>query len=79
VARALWRPAPDFTTAAEAWLAAGGPHHTVLSSALNVETIADFAQIAGVELLVIDGDTRMREFANEMRWNDAAHRIAPER
>ena len=57
VARALWRPAPDFATAAEAWLAAGGPHHTVLSSALDVETIADFAEIAGVELLVIDADT----------------------
>jgi len=79
VARALWRPAPNFTTAAEAWLAAGGPHHTVLSSALDVEVIADFAEIAGVELLVIDSDTTMRQFANELRWNDAAHRIAPER
>jgi L-arabinose isomerase len=79
VARALWRPAPDFATAAEAWLAAGGPHHTVLSTALDVETISDFAEIAGVELLVIDADTRMRQFRNELRWNDAAHRIAPER
>jgi len=79
VARALWRPAPNFTTAAEAWLAAGGPHHTVLSSALDVEVIADFAEIAGVELLVIDSNTTMRQFANELRWNDAAHRIAPER
>ena len=32
VARALWRPQPDLATAAEAWLAAGGPHHTVLST-----------------------------------------------
>ena len=79
VARALWRPAPDFVTAAEAWLAAGGPHHTVLSSALDLETIVDFAEIAGVELLVIDADTRMREFRNELRWNDAAYRVAPER
>jgi len=79
VARALWLPAPDFATAAEAWLAAGGPHHTVLSSALDVETIADFAEIAGIELLVIDADTRMRQFHNELRWNDAARRVAPER
>ncbi len=79
VARALWRPAPDFTTAAEAWLAAGGPHHTVLSSALDVEAIADFARIAGIELLVIDADTRLRQFANELRWNDAAHRLSRDR
>ena len=44
VARAVWRPAPDFATAAEAWLAAGGPHHTVLQLALDTETIADFAR-----------------------------------
>ena len=79
VARALWRAAPDFATAAEAWLAAGGPHHTVLSSALDVEVITDFAEIAGVELLVIDADTTMRQFRNELRWNDAAYRLGPER
>ena len=31
VARAVWKPAPDLSTSAEAWLTAGGPHHTVLS------------------------------------------------
>ena len=79
VARALWRPAPDFATAAEAWLAAGGPHHTVLSSALDVEVITDFAEIAGIELVVIDADTRMRQLRNELRWNDAAYRAVRER
>jgi L-arabinose isomerase len=76
VARAVWKPKPDFATAAEAWLLAGGPHHTVYSAALDSETLSDFAQIAGVELLLIDAGTRMRDFANELRWNQAYHRLA---
>lgn len=58
VARALWQPRPDFATAAEAWLVAGGSHHTVFTAALGLEAIADLAEIAGVELVWIDADTR---------------------
>jgi L-arabinose isomerase len=76
VARALWQPRPDFATACEAWLAAGGPHHTVFTAALDSEIIADFAEIAGIELLRIDGETRIRGFANELRWNQAYYRLA---
>jgi L-arabinose isomerase len=76
VARALWRPRPDLPTAAEAWLVAGGPHHTVLSAQLDVEIVADFAEIAGIELVVIDAETRMRDFTRELRWNQAYHRLA---
>jgi L-arabinose isomerase len=60
VARAVWQPRPDFTTAAEAWLVAGGSHHTVFTAALGLEAIADLAEIAGVELVSIDADTRGR-------------------
>ena len=66
VARALWEPKPDFTTAVEAWLRAGGPHHTVLCRAIGTEAFADFAEIAGIELLVIDEhdpDPRYRQRA----------------
>jgi len=76
VARAVWKPRPDFATAAEAWLLAGGPHHSAFSAALDIETIIDFATIAGLELLLIDEHTRMRDFANEVRWNQAYHRLA---
>jgi L-arabinose isomerase len=55
VARAVWRPKPSFSVATETWLEAGGPHHTVLSFPLGVETFADFATMAGLELVVIDG------------------------
>jgi L-arabinose isomerase len=76
VARALWRPRPNLAAAAEAWLAAGGPHHTVLSDALDTEAFADLAEIAGIELVVIDAETRMRDFGRELRWNQAYYRLA---
>jgi L-arabinose isomerase len=76
VARALWKPKPDFATATEAWLRAGGPHHSVLSRAIGSEAFADLAEIAGIELLVIDETTRIRDVANELRWNQAYYRLA---
>jgi L-arabinose isomerase len=75
VARALWRPRPDFATAAEAWLTAGGPHHTVFTTALDAQAIDDFAAIAGIELVRIDSDTRIRDVRNEIRWNNAYYRL----
>jgi len=76
VARAVWKPRPDLRTSAEAWLTAGGPHHTVLSAAVGVDALADLAEMVGVELLVIDADTTIRQFAKELRWNQAYHRLA---
>jgi L-arabinose isomerase len=76
VARAVWRPAPNLRTSAEAWLTAGGPHHTVLSTALTSEHLWDLSEILGTELVVIDADTRMRQFVKELRWNAAYYRLA---
>ena len=76
VARALWRPKPSLATSAEAWLAAGGAHHTVLCSALQIGALEDLAEIAGLELVVIDGETRVRDLAKELRWNQAYYRLA---
>ena len=76
VARAVWEPRPDLATAAEAWLLAGGPHHTALCRAIGSEVLADFAEIAGLELLVIDADTRVGAFQKELRWNQAYFHLA---
>ena len=76
VARALWRPKPDFAVATEAWLRAGGPHHSVLCRAIGTEVFQDLAEIAGIELVVIDERTRIRDVANELRWNQAYYRLA---
>jgi L-arabinose isomerase len=76
VARAVWEPKPDFKTSTESWLVAGGPHHTVLSSAVGTEELCDFAEMINTELLVIDAETRTRRFADEIRWNKAYYRLA---
>jgi L-arabinose isomerase len=76
VARAVWKPEPDFATSAEAWLTAGGAHHTVLTTAVGIEVFEDFAEIARTELLVIDKHTTRRGFRQEVRWNSAYHRLA---
>ena len=76
VARAVWKPAPDFATSASAWLTAGAAHHTVMSTALGVDAFRDFADIAQTELLVIDESTTLREFTKEVHWNQAYYRLA---
>ena len=76
VARAVWKPRPDFATSTEAWLTAGGAHHTVLSTAAGVEAFEIFADLSGTELLVIDESTTRRGFRDQVRWNQAYHRLA---
>ena len=72
----MWRPDPDLRTSTEAWLTAGGPHHTVLSTALTTEHLDDLAEMTGTELVLIDADTTVRGLAEELRWNQAYHRLA---
>jgi L-arabinose isomerase len=76
VARAVWSPRPELSTAAEAWLMAGGSHHSVFTMALGLEPLRDLAQIAGIELLVINEHTTIPQFANELRWNQAYYHLA---
>ena len=76
VARAVWKPEPDFATSAAAWLTAGAAHHTVMSTAVGLEVFEDFAEIAKNELVVIDKNTNLRDFGRELRWNQAYYRLA---
>ncbi|MFD7628638.1 L-arabinose isomerase [Streptomyces sp. NPDC059851] len=76
VARAVWHPRPDLRTSTEAWLTAGAPHHTVLTTALGGEELEDLAEMLRTELAVIDEDTTIGRFTRELRWNQAYHRLA---
>ncbi|WP_327179708.1 L-arabinose isomerase [Streptomyces sp. NBC_01335] len=76
VARAVWRPRPNLRTSTETWLTAGGPHHTVLTTALGAEHLDDLAEMLRTELVLIDASTTPRQFARELRWNQAYHRLA---
>jgi len=75
VARALWVPDPNLKIAATAWIAAGGAHHTALSRALTVDHLENFADMAGMEFALIDRDTKIRDFNNELRWNEVYYRL----
>ena len=75
VARALWIPRPSLKVAATTWILAGGAHHTGFSQALTAQHLEDFADIAGMELLLIDESTSIREFKKELQWNEAYYRM----
>ncbi len=74
VARVLWKPLPDLKTACAAWIYAGGAHHTGYSQNLTAEHLQDFADIAGIECVLIDQDTKLNQLRNELRWSEAAYR-----
>jgi L-arabinose isomerase len=76
VARALWLPRPDLKTAAAAWIYAGGAHHTSFSYAVTADHLRDFAEMAGIEFLLIDENTRVQEFRERLRWNDLYFHMA---
>ena len=77
VARAVWKPKPDFKTAGAAWIYAVGSHHTGYSYAVTAEHLEDLAEIAGAELVVIDANTELRGFKNELRQNEIYYHLAP--
>lgn len=74
VARVVWKPLPDLRTAATAWILAGGAHHTGFSQAITSEMLEDYAEMADIEYLLINKDTRLREFKNELRWNEVYYK-----
>src|SRR6266540_4242863 len=76
VARALWLPRPNLKVAAAAWIYAGGAHHTSFSYSVTAEHLRDFAEMAGIEFLLIDEQTSLEEFKKELRWNDLYYLLA---
>ena len=74
VARVLWKPYPDMKTGCAAWILAGGAHHTCYSQNLTAENLQDFAEIAGIEYVLIGKNTNLYNFKNELRWNEVYYK-----
>ena len=74
VARVLWKPLPDLNTGCAAWIYAGGAHHTCYSQNLTSEHMQDFAEMAGIEYVLIGKETRLHDFKNMLRWNEVYYR-----
>jgi L-arabinose isomerase len=71
VARALWLPRPNLKVAAAAWIYAGGAHHTGFSQAFPAKALEMFAEMAGIEYVLIGADATVAQIKNELRWNEA--------
>lgn len=76
VASAVWIPRPNLKLAAKAWILAGGAHHTGFSQSVNAQHLEDFAEIAGLEFLVINNETDLVEFKKELRWNEIYYHLS---
>jgi L-arabinose isomerase len=74
VARVLWKPYPDMKTGCAAWILAGGAHHTCYSQNLTSEHLADFADMAGIECVLIGKKTDLRQLKNELRWSEVYYK-----
>ncbi|MCD8261699.1 MAG: L-arabinose isomerase [Bacteroides sp.] len=75
VASALWIPQPNFEVGAAAWIMAGGTHHSSFSYDLTLEYLEDYAEIAGIEMIVIDNHTTLSEFKKELRMNEVYYML----
>lgn len=75
VARVLWIPKPDLPTAATAWILAGGAHHSCLSYVVNTEQLEDLCEMLDIEFVVIDGETKIRDFKRELRNGDIYYKL----
>ena len=75
VARVLWKPYPDMKTGCAAWILAGGAHHTCYSQNLSATNLEDFAEMAGIEYVLIDKETQLRTLKNELKMNEVYYRF----
>jgi L-arabinose isomerase len=74
VARVLWKPYPDMKTGCAAWILAGGAHHTCYSQNLTSSQLEDFAEMAGIEYVLIDKNTSLHQLKKELRWSEGYYR-----
>lgn len=75
VARVMWKPAPDLLTGVKCWIAAGGAHHTVLSTAVSAQMMMDWAEMMQIECVHITKDTKFEDFKKELFYNDIAWKL----
>ena len=75
VASALWIPQPNFEVGAGCWIYAGGTHHSCFSYDLTDEYWQDYAEIAGIECVIINDKTTVNDFRKELRFNEVYYML----
>ncbi len=66
----MWKYKPDFKEGVAAWIYAGGAHHTVVSSVVTAQQMVDLGNMWGVEVVLIDENTKIEEFKKQLLWSD---------
>lgn len=75
VARVMWKPLPNLEIGAEAWILAGGAHHTVLSYDCDAEIMRDWARIMDIEFVHIHKDTDPAVLERELAMADVLWKL----
>ena len=75
VANALWIPQPNFEVGTEAWILAGGTHHSIMGYDITPEYWEDYAEIAGIEMVHIDKDTTVAGIKQTLRTNEVYYML----
>ena len=75
VARVLWKPMPDMQTGCAAWIFAGGAHHSGYSQNLTAEHMEAFADMAGIEFVLIGKETKLSDLKNQLRWSEVYYQL----
>lgn len=70
----FWTPEPDLYTGAEAWILAGGAHHTAFTYDLTAEQMGDWAAMMGIEAVYIDKDTKIRDLKRDLMLGEVFYR-----
>lgn len=70
----FWTPRPDLKVGTTAWIYAGGAHHTAMSYDLTSGQMADWAEAMGIECVVIDADTKLRDFQRDLKLGEVFYR-----
>ena len=74
VGTAFWTPEPDLYVGTEAWILAGGAHHTAFSYDLTAEQMGDWAEAMGIEAVYIDKNTTIRNFKKDLMLGEIFYR-----
>ncbi|EFX91474.1 hypothetical protein HMPREF0027_1447 [Actinobacillus ureae ATCC 25976] len=76
VGHAFWKLQPNFDIGTQAWILAGGAHHSAFSLDIDAEMLRTFAEYFGIEFIHINQTTELAQLKNELRWNDLAYKFA---
>lgn len=74
VATNYWAPYPDLYTGAEAWILAGGAHHTAFTYDLTAEQMGDWAEQMGIEAVYINEQTTIPAFKRDLKLGEVFYR-----